>query len=237
MNNTYTKLSLIVGMMLFLSGCMYPEEKRNQHEVPYLQQVQSVQTAVEQFQQENGGILPIKTRDQSTPIYQKYLIDFKRIVPGYLAEPPSNAYESGGVFQYVIMDAENNPTVKIFDLRIAETINEINLRIQSQGYPPYKEKIADNIFTLNYEKLGFDEEPYVISPFTNQKLPLVINGNAEVFVDYQKDLLNVLKKREHQYKPGEDIRNILLEDSLFVPAYSLPYTLDEKTNEPIFLIK
>ena len=38
-----------------------------------------------------------------------------------MAEPPGNAYESGGVFQYVIIDAESNPTVKIVDLRIAES--------------------------------------------------------------------------------------------------------------------
>ena len=35
--------------------------------------------AVNQFQEDNGGILPIKTKDANTPIYQKYPIDFKRI--------------------------------------------------------------------------------------------------------------------------------------------------------------
>ena len=53
----------------------------------------------------------------------KYPIDFKRLVPQYMAEPPGNAYESGGVFQYVIVNAEKNPTVKIFDLRIADLIS------------------------------------------------------------------------------------------------------------------
>ena len=63
----------------------------------------SVQTAINQFQEDNDGILPIKNSDETTPIYQKYVIDFKRIVPEYMAEPPSNAFESGGVFQYVIV--------------------------------------------------------------------------------------------------------------------------------------
>ncbi len=35
------------------------------------------------------------------------------------------------------------PTVKIFDLRIAETIRELKLRMNVQGYPPFKEKIAE----------------------------------------------------------------------------------------------
>ncbi len=41
----------------------------------------------------------------------------------------------------------------------------------------------------------------------------------------------------NEYQKGEDIRDLLLEDSLFVPVYSLPYTFDENTKEPIFLEK
>ena len=106
-----------------------------------------------------------------------------------MAEPPGNAFESGGVFQYVIIDAENNPTVKIFDLRIADLISEINLRIKVQGYPPYKNKIAENIYTLDFEKLGYEEEPYIVSPYSNKHLSFVINHKAEVFVDYRYDLV------------------------------------------------
>ena len=65
--------------------------------------MQTVQAAVNQFQKDNDGILPIKNSVETTPIYQKYPIDFKRIVPEYMAEPPRNAFESGGVFQYVIV--------------------------------------------------------------------------------------------------------------------------------------
>ena len=80
---------------------------------------------------------------------------------------------------------------------------------------------------------------YVVSPFTNQNLSFVINGNAEIFVDYRNDLYEALRKQNGalNYQKGEDIRDLLLKDSLFVPAYSLPYTIDENTNEPIFLEK
>ncbi|ETI66160.1 hypothetical protein [Neobacillus vireti] len=220
---------------IFLSGCMYPKEELTQNQIPYKDQIQAVQTAVDDFQKDNGGILPIKTKEADTPIYQKYPIEFKRITPKYMAEPPGNAYESGGIFQYVLVDVETNPTVKLFDLRMTETIRDINLRIRSKGYPPFKKQLAKNVFSLDFKQLGYESPPYVVSPFTSQNLSLVITGNAEVCVDYRPDLYQKLKNSDQQFKPGEDIRPILVKDSMFVPAYSLPYTLDAATNEPVFL--
>ena len=161
-----------------------------QNQIPYEDQLDAVQTAVEKFQSANGGILPIKTRDQDTPIYIKYPIDFNKLKPQFMAEVPGNAYENGGIFQYVLIDVEDNPTVKIFDLRIAEKIREINIRIRSAGYPPFKESIAENVYTLDYSQIGYEEEPYVDSPYSNQNLPLLINGSGEIFVDYRIDLNN-----------------------------------------------
>ncbi|MDF2858887.1 MAG: hypothetical protein K0Q87_4738 [Neobacillus sp.] len=226
--------AILTLTILFLSGCMYPDNELAKNQIPYEDQIQSVQQAVNSFQEDNGGILPIKTKDLETPIYQKYPIDFKRITPKYLSEPPGNAFESGGIFQYVLIDVETNPTVKLLDLRMAETIRDINLRIKTSGYPPFKEKIADNVYTIDFGELGFKQPPVVVSPYTNQNLPLIITGNAEVFVDYRQDLYQVLQKSNKKVNPGEDIRNILLEDSMIVPAYSLPYTIDENNNEPIF---
>lgn len=237
MRKKYVQLLFAALLAFILTGCMYPEGKLQQNQTPYEDQVQSVQTAITKFREDNGGILPIKNADENTPIYQKYKIDFKRLVPEYLAEPPGNAYESGGVFQYVLVDVEENPTVKIFDLRIPETIGEIKLRIKTQGYPAYKEKVADHVYILDFKKLGFAEEPYVISPYTNKNLPFVISGNAEIYVDYRIDLYEIMQKTDHGYKPGDDIRDLLWQDSMFVPAYSLPYTIEEKTGDPIFLTK
>ncbi|MDR7075273.1 hypothetical protein J2Y03_000261 [Neobacillus niacini] len=226
--------TLLVLTSLFLTGCMYPSEKLTQNQIPYEDQIQAVQQAVNSFKEDNGGILPIKTRDAVTPIYQKYPIEFKKIAPKYLAEPPGNAFESGGIFQYVLVDVETNPTVKLLDLRMVDTIRDIKLRIKSNGYPPYKDKLADNVYTIDFNELGYKQEPYAVSPFSNQNLPLVVTADAEVYVDYRQDLFQQLQKPVKPVKPGEDIRNILVEDSMFVPAYSLPYTIDEN-NEPVFL--
>jgi len=226
---------ILVITAALLSGCMYPKEELTQNQIPYKDQVQAVQTAVDDFKRDNGGILPIKTKEAETPIYQKYPIEFKKISPKYIAEPPGNAYENGGIFQYVLVDVETNPTVKLLDLRMTETIRELKLRIKTKGYPPYKTQIAKNVFSLDYKKLGYETAPFVVSPYTNQNLSLVITGSAEVYVDYRPDLYQKLKNSDIVVKPGEDIRSILVKDSMFVPAYSLPYTIDTKTKEPIFL--
>lgn len=227
--------ALIAFTALFLSGCMYPKEKLAKNQIPYKDQLQAVQEAVNSFKVDNGGILPIKTKEADTPIYQKYPIDFKKIAPKYLAEPPGNAFESGGIYQYVLVDVETNPTVKLLDLRVAETIRDIKLRIRSNGYPPYKDLVADNIYTIDFDKLGYKKPPFAVSPFTNKNLPFVVTGNAEVYVDYRQDLYQELQKSDKHITPGEDIRNILVENSMFVPAYSLPYTVDAENREPVFL--
>jgi hypothetical protein len=227
----------VILALLTLTGCMYPEENLVQNQVPYKDQMDSVQSAIDQFQAANDGILPIKTKDATTPIYQKYPIDFQKIVPRFLSAIPGNAYENGGVFQYVLVDVESDPTVKLLDLRMAETIREIKLRINANGYPPFKEKIADSVYTLDFKKLGYKEEPVVISPFTNQNLHFIITSDAEIYIDYRSDLYQALKENKRNFKESEDIRDILVDESMFVPAYSLPYTIDKSSNEPIFLAK
>ncbi|CAH0345553.1 hypothetical protein [Bacillus sp. CECT 9360] len=234
-----TAILLIVS--LFLTGCLYPDQEIAEKQVPYKEQIQSVQSAINQFKEDEGGILPIKTKPAETPYYQKHLVDFKKIAPRYMAEPPGNAFETGGVFQYVIIDEETNPTAKIFDVRIAQEIQDLNLRLtayrQKNGYPPYKERLSDEVFTLDYEKMGLNDAPTVMSPYSQKQLPIIINSDVELYVDYTADLYDALKKTKKGYKPGEDIRSVLTDDSEFVPAYSLPYTIDEKTKKPIFLNK
>ncbi|MCU9613714.1 hypothetical protein OEV98_09085 [Caldibacillus lycopersici] len=225
---------MVICLSLLLSGCLYPETEGAER-IPYEEQVQQVQEAINQYREDNDGILPIKNKEADTDIYIKYLIDFKRLVPMYLPETPANAFENGGVFQYVILDAETNPTVKIFDLRIAETIRDIKLRLASKEYPPFKERIAPNVFSLDFKDLGYKEDPTVISPYTNQNLSFVITGDGDIYVDYQSDLYTLIKDMESiPFKQGDDIRLLLTEQSDFVPAYSLPYTIDDN-GEPIFL--
>ncbi|MFC0271592.1 hypothetical protein ACFFIX_09000 [Metabacillus herbersteinensis] len=223
---------------MILTGCLYPDERLGQNAVPYDDQIVSVQNAVEQFQKETGGLLPIKTRDMSTSLYQKYPIDFNKLAPRFMAEPPGTSYENGGIYLYVLVDVEENPTVKLIDLRISEKIRDLNMRLnvyrQSNGYPPFKDVLTNELYTLDYKKLGYKEAPSVESPYSGEYLPFVIDKNGEIYVDYRIDLYKALQTKEHSFKTGDDIRNLLIEDTYFVPAYSVPYTIDDK-NEPVFL--
>lgn len=231
-----TGLSLVLCTVILLTGCLYPEENSQENQVPYEDQVESVQKAVLEYRKDNGGqLLPIKTKDQDTPYYMKYIIDFKKLVPKYMAEIPGNAYENGGIFQYALINEETNPTVRLIDLRLSEALRDTKLQIQSQGYPAFDEKIGPNVYTLNYENMGFEKEPTVKSPFTGKALHFVLGEDGELYIDYTPDLYDLLIDRSLELKNGEDIRNELVKNSLFVPAYSLPYTWDQKGNKPVFM--
>ena len=238
--NIFVKLSLLMGTAILLGGCLYPQAEKMKNQVSYPSQIEMVQSAVDQFQEDEGGILPIQTKDANTPIYQKYVINLKKISPRYMAEPPESAYEAGGYFQYVLVDVESDPTVKLLDVRLAEAIQDLSLRLnayrQKNGYPPFKERLANHAFTLDHEKLGLDKPPTVISPYSQKELHLILDEEGEIFVDYTPDLYDVLQKYDVHVKQGEDIREILVETSDFVPAYSLAYTVDEQ-KRPIFLEK
>lgn len=226
----------LIFVSCILSGCLYPKERIAQ-QIPAETSVQQVQEAVEAYQSENNGFLPIKNKDSEMDQYIKYLIDFTKLVPQYLPEIPANAYEAGGVFQYVIITPETNPTVKIFDMEIAERIREINIRLSMQKYPPFKEVIHDNVFSLDFNKLGYEQEPVIISPFSGQNLPFIISSDGEIYVDYSADIYQILQEKDvEQVEKYKDLRSLLVEDSIFVPAYSLPYTIDD-FGAPVFIIK
>ncbi|MET3195458.1 hypothetical protein [Bacillus sp. OAE603] len=233
------KLLFIVCMCFLvstLSGCLYPDDQLAQNQIPYEDQLQSVQTAVNKFKENNNGLLPIKNKDMNTPIYLKYPVDFTKLIPSYISDAPGNAYENGGVYQYVLIDAETNPTVKLIDLRIAEKIRDVSLRVQvykdKNAYPPIKETLGKGVFLLNYKKMGFKEEPFVTSPYSQKNLPIVMGNDGEFYVDYSIDLFEKINDAK-KMKNGEDIRQILVKDSPILPAYSLPYTI--KDGQPVFL--
>ncbi|QWU05552.1 hypothetical protein KNH48_07625 [Heyndrickxia coagulans] len=231
-------LLLTVFSCISLGGCLYPGAQEKESRLPDDMQLQMVQKAVDAYRKDNGGLLPIKTKPQNTPVYVKYPIDFNKLKSpkNYLPDPPANAYDNGGTLQYVLLDPEHHPVVKVFDTRIPDKIRDLQIRIASQGYPPFKKEIARNVYALDFKKLGYKTDPYVVSPYTGRKLPFVITGRGGIYVDYRADLAKALKTGKRAFKPGEDIRVLLTEGSPFVPAYSLPCTVNQK-NEPVFMAK
>ncbi|MEC1179108.1 hypothetical protein P9B03_11495 [Metasolibacillus meyeri] len=233
MKTRWTLLVTVFLSTLILTACMYPEERKIENQVPDVDQLAAVQRAITEFQADTG-VLPIKTRDMDTDIFIKYLIDFEKLVPKYLASPPVNSFEKGGIFQYIIWTPEENPTVKLVDLRVPERIREVKIRFIGTKYPQYKESLTPYIYTINFEKIGYKENITVSSPYSNNQLPIIVSTQGELYVDYSIDLYQFIKEQGLKPEPGEDIRMLLAEHYPVVPAYSLPYTVDEN-NEPIFM--
>jgi len=227
----------IMVIALLLSGCLYPKSELSKNEIPNEEQLALIEAAVLQYKEQSNGLVPIKTNPSDVPLYEKYLIDFTTLKEAQLiSEIPGTAYENGGFYQYVIITPEDDPRVKLIDLRVTEKIREVHVKLdiyrQKNLYPPFGEQIADGIYRLNYEKLGFKEEPTVISPFSRQKLPLLITTDGDIIVDYRVDFQLAMDEFNPDIEEGEDIRFILEENYPFVPAYSVEYTVED--NHPIF---
>nr|WP_251130124.1 hypothetical protein [Exiguobacterium sp. s141] len=209
---------------------MFPDSNRVDN-VPYEDQLTSVQTAVDSFK-ETTGVLPIKTKPAETPLMERYPIEFARLVPGYLADPPVNSFEGGGLFLYVLVDAETDPTVKLIDLRVTERLQTLQTNINAfrakEGKFPFDGSVGKNQFTIDYDLIFVSEEPTVPSPYTDTELPIYVDGTGQLFVDYRTDLEAALKNTDVEPKVGEDIRYLLYNDSPFAPAYSQGYTINEQ---------
>lgn len=217
---------------------MYPSGELSHNQTPNEVQLQSVQLAVEQYQENNQGLIPIDTKPNETPIFQKYVIDFSKLKnAGFISDIPGTAFENGGSYQYVLINVENNPTVKVIDLRIAQELRKVEYELQAYQndniYPPFGKEIAEGVYELNYKKLGFKQPPMVNSPYSDNLLPIVMDTQGKLAVDYSPDLYQALQTSDHNYQQGEDIRYILTDNYPIVPVYSLPYTV--KSGEPIFM--
>lgn len=226
-------------MIIFLSGCLFPKSELSQNQVPYEDQLITVQNAVDQFKEQENGLIPIKTKEADTPIFEKYLIDFDQLQQqDVLSAIPGNAFENGGIYQYVIIDPEEAAEVKLIDLRTTEVIRNVNVKLDiyrdKHLYPPFGEEVANGLYKIDYKKLNFKEEPFIESPYTQNDLPLVMNVHGELFIDYRKDLMQALDEFDHSYTTGDDIRFLLTDHYPFVPAYTIPYTIEN--NEPVFML-
>lgn len=230
---------LVIFSFIILTGCMFPDERRMENRVPYNDQIQSVQSAVIQYRQDRG-VLPIQTRDADTPLFQKYPINFTQLIPNYLQSPPGNSFESGGVFQYVLVNPEKMPDVKLIDLTMTRTVQEFSRRIQmyrrEHSYAPVMEIAGHELLWLDHHALNYSEEPTVQSPYNpNHRLPLLMHTSGRIIIDYSIDIMYFIEEYGlGDYEYGDDLRWILVENSPFVPVNSVPQTITEE-GERLFL--
>ncbi|KOO49062.1 hypothetical protein [Viridibacillus arvi] len=231
-----TRVLLLVAVIAtLLSGCMYPQSERAENQVPDEAQLIVVQKAIDSFRKTSGGLLPIQNREENVDQYIKYPIQFEKLLNGHLDKIPGNAYEKGGIYQYVIWNAESKkPVVKLVDLRGAEIIRELNIKKGVNGFVPIADKIIGDIYQMDYVKMGYKKSPSVPSSYSSVNLPLVVKGSGEICIDYSIELQRILDEDNPKVKSGDDIRYLLSDKYAILPAYSLPYTVNDK-NEVIFL--
>jgi hypothetical protein len=234
----WTILSTLL-VSLILAGCMLPSEQRSENQLAYPDQLQSVENAAKQFQQDTG-VLPIRNFDETTPFYQRYVVDFNQLVPRYLQQPPGTAFENGGVFQYVLVNVEEEPEAKVIDLTSQREIQQFQQRIneymRKHTYAPIEEMVDVGLFKLDYEALNYKEAPHVKSPYYDTLLPLLYTNDGDIVIDYRIDLNMALNEFEHDFNEDEDIRSILVDHFPIVPVRSVPYTLDEN-GEPMYNVR
>ncbi|WP_411953332.1 hypothetical protein ACKXGF_08365 [Alkalibacillus sp. S2W] len=223
-------LVIIIGLSM-LSACLYPNEQRSENQVSNEQQLSRVQQAVDQFREQENGILPIETRDQNTPLFIKYPVNFTPLIDqNYLGEIPANSFEEGGYYSYVILDPEDTAEVKVSDVRVTQSLRsvnyDINLYQNENGHPPYGESIGDGVFTINEEHIDLQDSLSVSSPYSSQSLDIIMTSQAEAAIDYRPDVYRLLEEEGIETYEG-DLRYLLLDHYPIVPAYSPEMYLED----------
>ncbi|TFE29980.1 hypothetical protein [Cohnella luojiensis] len=218
----------VLSLSLFsLTGCLYPDDQTPGSNVNARQSVLTVQDAVDSYQ-EQTGLLPIQNAKESTPLYEKYKVDFGKLKRmDFLAQIPSAAFENGGAYQFLIIDEETKPLVKLLDLTVFQAVSDVQKKINEyrSGHGnrnPAGDERYPGFSTIDFGKLGA-EEPDISSMYSHQSLSLLVNVKGEVLVDYGIDIATAVKKSGTEPRPNVDLRRILVEESYFVPVRSPAY--------------
>jgi hypothetical protein len=231
--NKYSKLMVYFVMLLtavLLSGCAYPNELRKENQANPAEFITVVQQAIDQFHTKTG-LLPIKNSEMDTPLYEKYVIDFVKLQKGnFLSSIPINAFESGGIFMYMIVDAETKPTVKLMDLVVFQSAVDVQQQVDAyktkNGSLPLGVEVTNGFHYVDFAKLG-KKQPEIKSTYNRLSFIsfLINDATGEIGVDYGPDLMKQIQAQALQssLKPDQDLRELLVDNSYFVPARSFAY--------------
>ncbi|OAS14069.1 hypothetical protein [Paenibacillus oryzisoli] len=232
-------LLLVIILVILLTGCAYPQELRKENQINPAEFITVVGQAVDTYH-EKTGVLPIKNSDMTTPLYEKYVIDFPKLKKtNLLSSVPANAFESGGVFIYVLVDAETKPIVKLMDLSAYQSVEDVQKKVNDyiakhSGNIPQGVAINDAYAYVDLKLIGM-KEPDIKSVYNrkNTITYLINRQTGEVSIDYAMDINMFIKNNalESSFKPDQDLRRILVDKSYFVPIRSVSYVW--KNNQPM----
>ncbi|MFC6649962.1 DUF3939 domain-containing protein [Paenibacillus rhizoplanae] len=219
-------LPLLVLLVMSLGGCMYPGEQQ-QPGSGYRESVKRVQAAVDDYQ-EQKGLLPILTSDQTTPRYEKFVIDLNKLQQeGYLDEIPAAAFEKGGSAHFLVLNEETDPQVKLMDLVTVQKVNDIQRKVNLYksghgGKLPAGEELYPGLASIDAKRAGTGTIK-LSSVYSGQPLGFLMDRSGTVYVDYSADIASAIDKNGSVPAADRDLRLELEQASYYVPVKSLPY--------------
>ncbi len=227
--------ALLLSMVIMLTGCLYPKDRLQENKISTGEYIILVQNAVETYKQRTG-VLPIKNSKEDTPLFEKYLIDFKKLLDyNVISQIPADAYEAGGANYYVIVDPEGEMKVKLMDLVIAGEVSDIQRKIDSYvaagNKLPLGDQVKPSFYHINFEQLGM-KSVQVRSVYSEMYLSILIHQSGRIIVDYAPEVMKAITMKEiTSPDPNMDLRAYLIEQSNYIPVNSYPYYW--KGNEPV----
>ncbi|KOP63848.1 hypothetical protein AMS62_00360 [Bacillus sp. FJAT-18019] len=225
------RMSAALVLVLFpvlLTGCLYPGENMPENKVSYRESVKRIQSAVDDFYQEQG-ILPIITAGSEIPRYEKYRVDLDQLKNrGYMDQIPNTAFEKGGSGYFLIINEETEPTVKVMDLTTTQKVNDVqravNLyKMSHDDALPAGETLYPGYTAVDLSKTDA-KSVKLNSVYSGQEMTFIMDENGTVYADYAFDIMQAIRKNGTDPKEGEDLRRYLEQESYYVPVKSVPYT-------------
>lgn len=225
------RLSAALILMLLpalLTGCLYPGENTQENKVSYRESVKRIQSAVDDFYQEQG-ILPIITAGSEVPRYEKYRVDLDQLKNrGYIDQIPNTAFEKGGSGYFLIIHEETEPTVKVMDLTTTQKVNDVQRAVNLYKMSHNDELPAGEALYPGYTAVDLSQTDAksvkLNSVYSGQEMTFIMDENGTVYADYAFDIMQAIQKNGTDPKEGEDLRRYLEQESYYVPVKSVPYT-------------
>ena len=221
------QIGLLTLLIVLVSGCLYPDEQRKAAHISPAESIVVVQNAVDRYY-EDHGVLPIKNFNEHTPYYQRYTLDFEKLLrTRYLSSIPPAAFENGGNYYFVLVHVDTHPQVKLFDLRAVQQVgnveNDVARYKETNGRLPLGEPYTGGWHRLDYAAIGLDSSP-VQSMFSGIYTGLIIHETGIVAIDYVPDIMTVIQREEKsEFAENFDLRQLLVDHSYYVPVRSYPY--------------
>lgn len=222
-------LMLITTLSLFMTGCMYPKPDTSSGVVVTKEAMRNTQGAIEQYIT-TTGVLPIHNSDSSVAKYEKFRVNFGKLVDEkYIDYIPNSAFESGGNFYYLVLNEEEEPIVKAQSILLTQQVIDLQTKvtdyITAHGDIPAGMEAYEGIYYIDFDKLNI-KKPSLKSVYTGNVSELLVSSKGNVYIDYASDIMQLLQKDSSLIVSDQlDLRELLIANSDYVPVKSTTYKL------------